>query len=100
MTESTFSSPLSAGKRKNSPIPGNITYALFILFGFWTGAQLLSMLVHAPGIFERLMQIHSSARPHVKLDLAVRTLFGLATFLLSCVLLGAFALMARWRRHF
>lgn len=37
--------------------PGNIAYALFVLFCFWAGAQLLNLLVHAPGVYERLMQV-------------------------------------------
>lgn len=36
---------------------GNIAYALFVLFCFWAGAQLLNLLVHVPGVYERLMQV-------------------------------------------
>lgn len=81
-------------------MPGNIAYALFVLFCFWAGAQLLNMLVHAPGIFDSLMQAKDSARPHVNMDLAVRTLFGLVPFLLGALLLATLAFVMRWLRYF
>jgi hypothetical protein len=48
-----------------------------VLFCFWAGAQMLSMLVHAPGVFEHLMQIQDNSSPRIKIGLAVGTLFGL-----------------------
>jgi hypothetical protein len=49
MAEFAFSKSLLPLKR--SAITGsNIAYALFVLFCFWAGAQMLSMLVHAPGV--------------------------------------------------
>lgn len=98
MTEFTFSRPLSARTKKETSVPGNIAYGLFVLLCFWAGAQLLNMLVHAPGIFEHLMQ-QDSQRPQVDIDLAVGTLFGLIPFLLGSLILGAVALVLRWRRY-
>ena len=57
MADFTLSKSLFSGKYRNaSSTPGNIAYALFVLFCFWAGAQLLNLLVHAPGVYERLMQ--------------------------------------------
>lgn len=58
MADFTLSKSLFSGKYRNaSSTPGNIAYALFVLFCFWAGAQLLNLLVHAPGVYERLMQV-------------------------------------------
>lgn len=98
MTEFTLSKPLFGGKRRESATPGNIAYALFVLLCFWAGAQLLNLLVHAPGVFERLMQIQDSGRPRVEMGLAVGTVFGLVPFLVGCLILGVVALVRHWRR--
>ena len=100
MTEFTFATPLTARKKRDASVPGNIAYALFVLFCFWAGAQLLNMLVHAPGMFDSLLQAHTSPRPQVEMDLAVRTLFGLVPFLLGGLLLAALAYVMRWLRYF
>ena len=99
MTEFTFSRPLTARKNKDSSVPGNVAYALFVLFCFWAGAQLLNMLVHAPGIFEHLMQQQDSGRPRIEIDLAVGTLFGLVPFPFGSALLGGVVFFLRWRRY-
>ncbi|MBV8042532.1 DUF2755 family protein [Pluralibacter sp.] len=100
MADFTLSKPLFRGKTKASATPGNIAYALFVLFCFWAGAQLLNLLVHAPGIFEHLMQLQDSARPRVEIGLGVSTLFGLVPFLAGCAILGVFAFVLRLRRYF
>ncbi len=100
MTEFTLSRSIIAGKKKESSAPGNVAYALFVLFCFWAGAQLLNLLVHAPGVFEHLMQIQDSGRPRIEIGLAVGTLFGLVPFLVGCAVLGVVALVLRWRRYF
>lgn len=49
MADFTLSKSLFSGKYRNaSSTHGNIAYALFVLFCFWAGAQLLNLLVHAP----------------------------------------------------
>ena len=54
MADFTLSKSLFSGKYRNaSSTPGNIAYALFVLFCFWAGAQLLNLLVHAPGVYEK-----------------------------------------------
>lgn len=65
----------------------------------WAGAQMLSMLIHAPGVFERLMQAQDASRPQVDISLAVGTLFGLIPFLVSCAFIGLLAIIVRWRRR-
>lgn len=63
MADFTLSKSLFSGKYRNaSSTPGNIAYALFVLFCFWAGAQLLNLLVHAPGVYERLMQVQETGR--------------------------------------
>ncbi len=47
----------------------------FVLFCFWAGAQLLNLLVHAPGVYERLMQVQETGRPRVEIGLGVGTIF-------------------------
>ena len=43
MADFTLSKSLFSGKYRNaSSTPGNIAYALFVLFCFWAGAQLLN----------------------------------------------------------
>lgn len=100
MTEFTLSRSVIARNNKGSSLPGNIAYALFVLLCFWVGAQVLNLVVHAPGVFEHLMQMQDSGRPQVEIGLAVSTLFGLVPFLAGSALLGAIALILRWRRAY
>lgn len=100
MADFTLSKPLFSGKGKGSSLRGNIGYALFVLFCFWAGAQLLTLLVHAPGVFEHLMQVQDNGRPRVEMGLAVGTLFGLVPFLAGCAVLGVVALVLRLKRYF
>lgn len=77
MADFTLSKSLFSGKhRETSSTPGNIAYAIFVLFCFWAGAQLLNLLVHAPGIYEHLMQVQDTGRPRVEIGLGVGTIFG------------------------
>ena len=85
MADFTLSKSLFSGKYRNaSSTPGNIAYALFVLFCFWAGAQLLNLLVHAPGVYERLMQVQETGRPRVEIGLGVGTIFGLIPLPLFC----------------
>ncbi|SQB21733.1 Inner membrane protein yaiY [Citrobacter koseri] len=69
MADFTLSKSLFSGKhRDTSSTPGNIAYAVFVLFCFWAGAQILNLLVHAPGVYEHLMQMQETGRPAWKLD--------------------------------
>lgn len=71
MADFTLSKSLFSGKhRETSSTPGNIAYAIFVLFCFWAGAQLLNLLVHAPGIYEHLMQVQDTGRPRVEIGRA------------------------------
>ena len=100
MADFTLSKAIISGKGNVSSSRGNIGYALFVLFCFWVGAQLLTLLVHAPGVFEHLMQVQDNGRPRVEMGLAVGTLFGLVPFLAGCAFLGVLALILRIRRYF
>ncbi|BCU61997.1 membrane protein [Klebsiella variicola] len=77
----------------------HVAYGLFVLVCCWAGAQMLSMLIHAPGVFERLMQTQDASRPQVDISLAVGTLFGLIPFLIGCSFIGLLALIVRWRQR-
>ena len=102
MADFTLSKSLFKGKHRDpSSLPGNIAYAVFVLFCFWAGAQILNLLAHAPGIYELLMQLqmHAPGRPRVEIGLGVGTLFGLVPFLAGSLILGAIAAFARWRRR-
>ena len=97
MAEFTFSKTLmGSNKKKVSVTSGNIAYALFVLLCIWAGAQMLSMLVHAPGVFEHLIQIQDTNRPRIEIGLGVGTLFGLIPFLFGSLLVGALGLILRW----
>ncbi|HDG9832355.1 TPA: DUF2755 family protein [Raoultella ornithinolytica] len=96
MAEFAFSKSLIAAKKRSAITCSNIAYALFVLFCFWAGAQMLSMLVHAPGVFEHLMQIQDNSSPRIKIGLAVGTLFGLIPFLFGGLLIGVLGLILRW----
>ena len=101
MADFTLSKSLFKGKHRDpSSLPGNIAYAVFVLFCFWAGAQILNLLAHAPGIYEQLMQLQmqETGRPRVEIGLGVGTLFGLVPFLAGSLILGAIAAFARWRR--
>ena len=98
MADFTLSKSLFSGKYRNaSSTPGNIAYALFVLFCFWAGAQLLNLLVHAPGVYERLMQVQETGRPRVEIGLGVGTIFGLIPFLVGCLIFAVVALWLDWR---
>lgn len=73
MADFTLSKSLFKGKHRDpSSLPGNIAYAVFVLFCFWAGAQILNLLAHAPGIYEQLMQLQmqETGRPRVEIGLA------------------------------
>lgn len=99
MAEFTFAKTVNGGKKGRPGASSNIAYALFVLFCFWAGAQMLSMLIHAPGIFEHLIQMQDNRRPRVEIGLMVGTLFGLIPFLLGCLLIAIVGLIFRWRSH-
>ncbi|CDL07644.1 Putative inner membrane protein [Klebsiella pneumoniae IS43] len=86
--------------KKGRALTGShVAYGLFVLICCWAGAQMLSMLIHAPGVFERLMQAQDASRPQVDISLAVGTLFGLIPFLIGCTFIGVLALIVRWRQR-
>ncbi|GHD96505.1 MULTISPECIES: DUF2755 family protein [Pseudocitrobacter] len=99
MTDFALSKLILNGKKSASSAPGNVAYVVFVLLCFWAGAQLLNLLVHAPGVYEHLMQMQDTGRPRVEMGLAVGTLFGLVPFLGGCAILGFVALVMRWRRQ-
>jgi len=99
MADFTLTKPIFGGKHPRSSMSGNIAYALFVLFCFWAGSQLLNILVHAPGVYEHLMQVQDTGRPRVDIGFGVSTIFGLIPFLAGCAILGAIALVLRWRRY-
>jgi hypothetical protein len=80
----------------------NLAYAVFILFCFWAGTQVLSLIVHAPGVLEHLAQGNDATRPHIEMGFAVSTVFGLVPFLAGCALLGLISLALKFhhRHHF
>src|SRR5690606_12401932 len=98
MADFTLAKPIFGGKQSKTSAPGNIAYALFVLFCFWAGSQLLNILVHAPGVYEHLMQVQDTGRPRVAIGLGVSTIFGVIPFLIGCVILGVVAMVLRWRR--
>ena len=80
----------------------NLAYAAFILFCFWVGTQILSLMVHAPGVLEHLAQGNDATRPRIEMGFAISTVFGLVPFLAGCMLLGMVFLAMRFhhRHHF
>ena len=55
MTDFALSKLILNGKKNASTASGNVAYAVFVLLCFWAGAQMLNLLVHAPGVYEHLM---------------------------------------------
>ena len=92
MADFTLSKPIFGGTPPKTSTAGNIAYALFVLFCFWAGSQLLNMLVHAPGVYEHLMQVQDNGRPRVEIGFGVSTLFGLVPFLAGCLILASSSL--------
>ncbi|MGC6746847.1 DUF2755 family protein [Escherichia coli] len=69
-------------------------------FAFWAGAQLLNLLVHAPGVYERLMQVRETGRPRVEIGLGVGTIFRAdPVFLVGCLIFAVVALWLHWRHR-
>lgn len=99
MTDFTLSKRIFSGKKRAPSTSGNLAYALFVLLCFSVGAQLLSLVAHAPGIYEHLMKMQGSGRPHVEIGLGVGTLFGVVPFLAGCAILGVVSLVRRLRHH-
>lgn len=100
MAEISLSKLLVAGKKRDAATAlGNVAYAIFVLFCFWVGSQLLNVVTHAPGVFEHLMQMRGTDRPRIEMALTVGTIFGLIPFLFGSLLLGAIVLWSRLRRH-
>lgn len=99
MADFTLSKPIFGGKQPKTSTAGNIAYALFVLFCFWAGSQLLNILVHAPGVYEHLMQVQDTGRPRVEFGFGVSTLFGFGSLPYGMYDLGVVALILRWRRH-
>ncbi len=94
MAEFSFSKSLLGNKKRGALTGSHVAYGLFVLICCWAGAQMLSMLIHAPGVFERLMQAQDASRPQVDISLAVGTLFGLIPFLIGCTFIGTGAYRA------
>jgi len=99
MADFTLAKPIFGDKKPGTSTSGNIAYALFVLFCFWAGSQLLNILVHVPGVYEHLMQVQDTGRPRVDIGFGVSTIFGLVPFLAGCAILGIVALVLRWRRY-
>src|SRR5690606_41816207 len=92
MADFTLSKSIFGGKQPKTSTAGNLAYALFVLFCFWAGSQFLNMLVHAPGVYEHLVQVQDTGRPRVEIGFGVSTICGLIPFLEGCMILGALAL--------
>ncbi len=94
-------SPVSTAKAEGST-RNNLAYAAFILFCFWVGMQVLSLMIHAPGVLEHLAQGNDATRPRIEMGFAVSTVFGLVPFLAGCALLGVVSLALKFhhRHHF
>ena len=58
-----------------------------------------TLLVHAPGVYERLMQVQETGRPRVEIGLGVGTIFGLIPFLVGCLIFAVVALWLHWRHR-
>jgi len=103
MTEFTLSkSAIIAGKKREpSTTLGNIAYAVFVLFCFWVGSQILNTLVNAPAVFEHWMQldVKENGRPHVEIGMFVGTVFGLVPFIVGCVIAAAISLWLRFQQR-
>jgi len=91
--------PVSATKAEGST-RSNLAYAVFILFCFWVGSQILSLMVHAPGVLEHLAQGNDATRPRIEMGFAVSTVFGLVPFLAGCALLGLISLALKFQHRF
>ena len=89
MAEFSFSKSLLGNKKRGALTGSHVAYGLFVLICCWAGAQMLSMLIHAP----------DASRPQVDISLAVGTLFGLIPFLIGCTFIGVLALIVRWRQR-
>lgn len=87
MADFTLSKSLFSGKYRNASSTRQHCLCVVCAVCFWAGAQLLNLLVHAPGVYERLMQVRETGRPRVEIGLGVGTIFGLIPFLVGCLIL-------------
>ncbi len=85
--------------RPKATLPGNIAYAVFVLFCFWVGSHLLNMLSHSQGVFEHLLQTNSETnQPVIQMSMLVSTIFGLVPMLAGGLMLAVLALVFKLRR--
>ncbi|PWW01277.1 DUF2755 family protein [Mangrovibacter plantisponsor] len=85
--------------RPKATLPGNIAYAVFVLFCFWVGSHLLNMLSHSQGIFEHLLQTNNQTDgPAIEMSMLVSTIFGLVPVLAGGFILAVLALVFKLRR--
>ncbi len=76
MADFTLSKSLFSGKYRNvlqRPAICLCVVCAVLLLGW---AQLLNLLVHAPGVYEHLMQVRETGRPRVEIGLGVGTILG------------------------
>ncbi|MFP1452529.1 DUF2755 family protein [Escherichia coli] len=69
-----------------------------MLFCFWAGAQLLNLLVHAPSVSQRLMQVQETGQPTGGNWFRCRHHFR-ADPLVGCLIFAVVALWLHWRHH-
>lgn len=99
MADFSLSRPVFVIAKKESSRSGNVAWAIFVLFCFWSGSQAINLLINSPGVFEHLMQSNNAARPQIDMGLGVNVLFGLSVFSAGALLLGIVLFAARVRRR-
>ncbi|MFQ9622421.1 MAG: DUF2755 family protein [Enterobacteriaceae bacterium] len=67
-----FAKTVNGGKKRGFSLAATSLTLCLCCFA-WAGAQMLSMLIHAPGVFEHLIQMQDSSRPRVEISLVVGT---------------------------
>ncbi|MCS5880383.1 YaiY family protein [Klebsiella variicola subsp. variicola] len=77
----------------------HVAYGLFVLVCCWAGAQVLSMLIHAPGVFERLMQTQDASRPQGRHQSRRWHPLWPDPSPIGCSFIGLLALIMRWRQR-
>ena len=83
---------------QRSSLPGNIAWAVFVLFCFWVGSHLLNIAAQAPEVIEHLFQNAGQHRqPVIEMDIMVSTVFGAIPVLVIGAILGTLCQFFRWR---
>lgn len=95
MINTSLSKSVRDRTQKSATLLGNLSWTFFVLFCFWSGTQVINLLINAPGVFEKLVQGSDASRPGIDMGFGVSILFGLSVFTTGALILGIILIAGR-----